>query len=138
MLEGKLFYTAKDGKFYMSSKVKPNELLSIIEKEGPDSLEKDQQVYNWERVAMYIIARLGLRSIDFNTNFRLCDPDATEKERQALSKLQQHADRIREFNVSGAMFGISDRYTISEDGILWIPYNFEVEEPTRLIDKNDK
>jgi len=137
MIAEKLFHISDDGKFYISSKVKPNELLAIIEKEGPVSLEKDQQVYNWENVARYVIARLALRSIDFNVNFRLCDPEATDKERKALSKLQQYADRIREFNLSGVMLGISDRYAITEDGILWIPYNFEVEESTRFIDKEE-
>jgi hypothetical protein len=113
---------------------RPSELIAALEEAGPIAAVAAAEYRKREEMKHYIQTRLGLSGMATHRLLYSLEKDAAVKMRGALARLSNAADELRELNLRGQNVVLSHKYAISDDGMLFIPWNFqfEVKEPKRL------
>lgn len=122
-----------------SSIGRPSELIATLEEAGPLASAAAAEARKREELRHFVRTRLGLHGMATHRMVFATETDAANKMRTALERLASAADSLRELNLRGQTVVVSHKYAISDDGMLFIPWNFQFEpkEPKRIAKDAD-
>ena len=128
ILVQKRWSVSPDGGLYVASSLNgPADLLAVLEEAGPLATTAANEARKRDELRPFVRARLGLHSFATHRLVFATESNAANKMRGALEKLAGGADSLRELNLRGQTVVLSHKYAISDDGMLFVPWNFQFE-----------
>ncbi|KAF2074961.1 hypothetical protein CYY_003746 [Polysphondylium violaceum] len=119
------------GTLRVSTKITFQEFIDILVDQYASCVEAVKKVEVYEPMRDYAQVRLGLRELTTLTSFAYSH--GTDKVFEAYKKLYDNADTLRELGLSGFTIIITDYYSVSKNGEIYLKWDFNVQDIIRQL-----
>jgi len=119
------------GTLRVSTNITYQEFMDILVDQYQICLDSVKKIEMYEPMRDYAQVRLGLRELTTLTSFAYTH--GTDKVFEAYKKLYDNADNLRELGLSGFTIIITDYYSVSKNGEIYLKWDFNVQDIIRQL-----